>query len=142
MKRSLEVLREIWALNHALESASMRMHATMGVTAQQRMVLRFIGENPSITAGELSELLHVGEATVSTALKRLIERGLVLRHRDKVDKRRMMLVLTAAGKKLDVPTNGTVESAVSAALEEATPEGVEAIRAFLQRSAELLVRPS
>jgi len=136
LEPALSFLRELWALNHALESTSKRMYDRMGITAQQRMVLRFVGKFPRVSAGELAEMLHVEKSTLSLALKRLEERGLVARHRDAHDARRANVVLASKGRGFDVPTVGTVERAVERALDATRARDIETIRTFLH----LLVR--
>ena len=109
---------------------------TMGVTAQQRMVLRFIGKYPGINAVDLASMLHVEKSTLSIALKRLEQRQLVKRTRVAVDGRRASLALTARGRKFLRPAVGTVERAVATALAATSARDQRAVRAFLQ----LLVR--
>jgi MarR family transcriptional regulator, organic hydroperoxide resistance regulator len=135
LEPALAFLRELWALDHALVSTSKRMHDRMGITAEQRMVLRFVGKYPGMTAGELASLLHLEKSTLSFALKRLEEKGLVDRARDPTDARKIRIALTKNGKKLDRPTVGTVERAVERALRATRPQEVDAIRLFLQRLA-------
>lgn len=142
LEPALGFLRELWALDHALGSTSKLMHDRMGITAQQRMVLRFIGKFPGITGGELASMLHIEKSTLSLALKRLEERGLVARQRDAVDARKTHVVLTSRGRHFDRPTVGTVEQAVRSALDATKPRDVETIRAFLQRLVRLLERSS
>ena len=137
---ALAFLRELWALDHALGSTSKRMHDRMGITAQQRMFLRFVGKYPRIAAGDLAAILHVEKSTLSLALKRLEQRGLVVRHPDKTDARRIRIALTAAGRAFNRPALGTVERAVQGALRTTTPRDVETVRAFLQRLVVLLER--
>lgn len=133
LEPALAFLRELWALDHALGSTSKRMHDRMGITAQQRMVLRFVGKCPNITAGELATLLHVEKSTLSTALKRLETRGLITRNVDAHDNRRISIVLTTAGRKFDRPTVGTVERAVRQTLDATEFGEIEVVRLFLQR---------
>lgn len=58
LEPALTFLRELWALDHALGSASKRMHDRMGITAEQRMVFRFVGKFPGMTAAELASILQ------------------------------------------------------------------------------------
>ena len=113
---TLDFLAVLWDLNHALEATSSRMQAELGVTAQQRMIIRIVGKFPGLLAGQLAALLKIHPGTLSTALARLEKRGLVARERDERDKRRIVLGLTAAGRRLDVPARGTVESAAARVL--------------------------
>ena len=102
--------------------------------------LRFVGKYPQITAGDLAAILHVEKSTLSLALKRLEERGLVARHRDAADARKAPIVLTAAGRAFDRPAMGTVERAVQRALRATKPRDLEVVRSFLQRLVLLLER--
>lgn len=116
---ALDFLQRLWQLNHALEKVSSTMEKRLGVTAQQRLILRCVGKYPGITAGRLATLLHVDPGTVSASLSRLESRGLLERGRDPRDKRRASLGLTARGRALDGPAGGTVENAVERLLSSA-----------------------
>jgi DNA-binding MarR family transcriptional regulator len=118
---ALDFLQRIWQLNHALEQLSSRMEKRLGVTAQQRLIVRCVGKFPGLTAGQLATLLHVDPGTVSASLSRLQRKGLVERRPDPRDRRRASLGLTAKGRALDRPADGTVEAAVERLL-ETTPE--------------------
>jgi DNA-binding MarR family transcriptional regulator len=132
----LDFLRRIWQLSHALEKLSVRMDQRLGVTAPQRLILRCVGKYPGIAAGQLATLLHVDPGTVSAALKRLEQKGLLERRKDVRDRRRVALGLTAMGRRLDLPLDGTVESAVERLLVTADRADVSvALRILEQLSA-------
>lgn len=135
---SLEFMQQLWQLNHSLERISRSMERRLGVTAPQRLILRAVGKYPGITAGQLARLLHVDPGTVSAALNRLDEKGLVDRRRDPRDKRRAALGLTAKGRALGLPAAGTVERAVELMLDELSATDVETTRAVIGRLTTLL----
>jgi MarR family transcriptional regulator, organic hydroperoxide resistance regulator len=135
----LDFLQRIWQLNHALERISIRMEANLGVTAQQRFILRCIGKYPGITAGHLAMLLRVDPGTVSASLNRLEKKGLLDRRRDPKDKRRAVLGLTAKGRSMDRPANGTVESAVERFLAATPAEVLEVVTVSLDHLSSLLI---
>ena len=112
----LDFMRRLWALDHALQSISKRMETTLGLTGPQRLVIRIVGHSPGISAGKLAEVMHVHPSTLTGVLGRLEQRGLVSRKADKTDLRRALFQLTAKGRKLDVPDEGTVEAAIERAL--------------------------
>ena len=112
----LEFMRLLWAVDHGLQSTSKRMESTLGLTGPQRLVLRLVGRFPGITAGRLAQILHVHPSTLTGVLKRLEKRGLLERKSDPLDGRKALFALTEAGKQLDVPSQGTVESAVQRVL--------------------------
>jgi DNA-binding MarR family transcriptional regulator len=134
----LDFMRALWALDHALQSASKRMEATRGVTAPQRLVVRIVGRFPGISAGEVADILHLHPSTLTGVLKRLGDRGLLERKADPSDGRRALLALTPRGRKLDQLRDGTVEAAVRRALKRLPPASVRAARdAALVLSGEL-----
>jgi len=135
---ALEFLEGVWRLNHALERASMRMEATLGVTAQQRLIIRCVGKYPGMTSGQLATLLHLDPGTISTSVGRLERKGLLQRRQDLRDKRRITLGLTAEGRALDKPTPGTIEHAVERLLESSDATETLATRRMLDKLAELL----
>ncbi len=128
----LDFLRALWALDHALQSASKRMETTLGVTGPQRFVIRMIGSFPGISAGEVSELLHVHPSTLTGVLKRLEHRGLVVRRADPADARRALLELSAKGRRTDATRAGTVEGAARKALAKLTPAAMRQARAVAE----------
>ena len=129
----LEFLRTIWALNHALERTSVRMETALGITAQQRFVIRLIGRLPGVTPGALAELLHVDRGSITAVLKRLEARALIRRTPDPEDRRRVSLALTARGRKLNVPSCISVEHAVELALAQSPASDVAAVRRLAHR---------
>lgn len=124
----LDFMRALWALDHALQSASKRMEKALGVTAPQRLVVRIVGRFPGISAGEVSEILHLHPSTLTGILKRLARRGLVARRADPADARRALLELTAKGREVDRMRAGTAEAAVRAALGRLPPGSTRAAR--------------
>ncbi|PTL81379.1 MarR family winged helix-turn-helix transcriptional regulator [Vitiosangium sp. GDMCC 1.1324] len=112
----LEFMRLLWAVDHGLQSTSKRMEATLGLTGPQRLVLRLVGRFPGITAGRLAQIMHVHPSTLTGVLKRMEKRGLLERKSDPLDGRKALFALTDAGRGMDIPTTGTVESAVQRAI--------------------------
>ncbi len=124
----LDFLRALWALDHALQSASKRMETTLGITGPQRFVVRMVGRFPGISAGEVSGLLHVHPSTLTGILKRLEQRGLVVRRSDPAAARRALLELTAKGRRADAIRTGTVEGAARKALSRLAPAAMRQTR--------------
>jgi DNA-binding MarR family transcriptional regulator len=131
----LEFMRALWALDHALQSASKRMEASFGVTAPQRIVIRIVGRFPGISAGEVAEILHLHPSTLTGVLRRLEARGMVTRAADPRDGRRALLTLTARGRKVDALRTGTVESAVRRVLTDLPLGAAQSARALADRLA-------
>ncbi|MDP3235574.1 MAG: MarR family transcriptional regulator [Myxococcales bacterium] len=129
---ALDVLAEVWALNHAIERASTRMESRLGVTAQQRLLIRLVGRHGAVSAGTLAELLCVDASTVSTSLKRLEKRKMLRRRKDAADGRRTLVTLLPAGKALDRREGASIEGALEALLDASTTSRVNTVRQFLR----------
>ncbi|MCC6648877.1 MAG: winged helix-turn-helix transcriptional regulator [Polyangiaceae bacterium] len=137
----LGFLQRLWQLDHALERASTRMERTLGVTAQQRLVLLCVGRFPGLMAGQLAALLHVDPGTVSASLGRLEGRGLLERQRDPRDQRRVTLGLTPGGRALVRPSDVTIEHAVARLLGEVPEAEVATMLGVIARFVALLDGP-
>jgi DNA-binding MarR family transcriptional regulator len=124
----MEFMSGLWALDHALQSASKRMEARLGVTGPQRLVVRIVGRQPGISPGEVSAILHLHPSTLSGILRRLERAKVVERSPDPADARRALLRLTARGRKVNEVRTGTVEAAVRRALGRLNPGHVQAAR--------------
>jgi DNA-binding MarR family transcriptional regulator len=129
---ALGFLQRLWRLNHALERLSSRMEKRLGVTAQQRFLIRCVGTYPGMTAGQLAAVLHVDPGTVSAALRRLEQKGLIERRRDPADSRRVALGLTRKGRALDAPAAGTIEQAVEELLASGSAGNAESAIAMIE----------
>src|SRR3954466_10259533 len=133
----LDFMRLLWAVDHALQSASKRMESTYGVTGPQRLVVRIVGRFPGIAAGRGAGILHVHPSTLTGILKRLQARAVLQRSPDPRDARRALFILTAKGRKLDTVRTGTVEQAVRRVLTK-EPDKVVASQQILAALAEEL----
>jgi DNA-binding MarR family transcriptional regulator len=128
---ALAFMQVLWALAHGLESSSKRMHAELGVTGPQRLVLRIVGHHGRIAAGQLAEVLHVHPSSLTGILKRLEEAELLRRESDPFDRRRALLALTKRGQRLNDQRDGTIESVVAGALTKVSKERVSVTKAVL-----------
>ena len=135
---ALDVLRRLWRLDHSLARLSSRMEKSLGITAQQRLVLRCVGKFPGITAGQLASVLHIDPGTMSSTLGRLERKKLLRRRYDPRDGRRVFLGLTPQGRALDIPTTGTAECAVEVLLGRTNAADLASFEAVLTALTELL----
>src|SRR3954469_1930897 len=133
----LDFMRMLWAVDHALQSASKRMESTLGMTGPQRLVVRIVGRFPGIAAGRVAGILHVHPSTLTGILKRLQARAVLQRRPDPRDARRALFILTAKGRKLDTVRTGTVEQAVRRVLSK-DPEKVAVAQEVLAALSEEL----
>ena len=138
----LEFLRLMWAVDHELHRVSKRMIGRLGLTAPQRLAVRFVGREPGLAPGRLAELLHLDPGTVTGIVKRLETSGLVTRVRSGGDTRRMHLTLTSKGRTLNRRRKGTVEAAVRRTLDGMPAADLGSASRVLQRLASNLAAES
>ncbi|MDG5977419.1 MarR family transcriptional regulator [Hydrogenophaga taeniospiralis CCUG 15921] len=91
----------------ALYSASLAMTKLykplldeLGLTYPQYLALLVLWEQDGVTVSELGERLYLDSGTLTPLLKRMEAAGLLSRLRDATDERRVLIRLTAAGRKL------------------------------------------
>ncbi len=121
----LEFMRTIWGISHGLQSASKRMEARLGITGPQRLAVRILGRHPGASAGQLANILRLHPSTLTGILRRLEDRGVIVRSRVERDRRQASLRLTAAGRAIDRRHKGTVEAAIERVLADVPPETIE-----------------
>ena len=136
----LGFMRLIWSLTHALHAASKKMEVSLGVTGPQRLALRIVGRWPGATAGQVAAALHLHPSTLTGVIRRLTERGLLVREPGSDDRRQVRLRLSATGRLLDRRQTGTVESAVGRVLRRSDPRRLAAAAALLSALEEELQR--
>lgn len=91
----------------ALYSASLAMTKLykplleeLGLTYPQYLAMLVLWEQDGVTVSELGERLYLDSGTLTPLLKRLEAADLVTRLRDVQDERRVLIRLTATGRKL------------------------------------------
>ena len=72
----------------------------IGMTALQYTALTVLERHPNLSSAQLARNSFVTAQTVADIVTALEDRGLVERHRDPDDRRRLVLALTADGRKL------------------------------------------
>jgi MarR family transcriptional regulator, organic hydroperoxide resistance regulator len=138
---TLAFMQLLWAVAHGLESASKRMHAELGVTGPQRLVLRIVGHHGRISAGALAEVLHIHPSSLTGVLQRLEQAELIRRESDPLDRRRALLELTRRGMRLNDEQQGTIEANIAAALSKLPKGKIAAAKAALKAIASSLELP-
>lgn len=136
----LHFMQLLWAVVHGLERRSKRMAADVGVTGPQRLVLRVVGLQPGVSAGDLAAILHVHPSTLTGVLQRLSAQQLVTRRNSPGDRRRVVLHLTAKGRRINSLNAGTVESIIANALRGVSARDRAATRRVLDLLSRQLVR--
>lgn len=134
----LEFLNDLWRINREMDRLSSRMEVELGVTGEQRLIIRCLGRHPNIIVGELGSRLGIEASVLATALKHLQQRRLIERNRDPRDRRRVLLTLSSHGRFFDRATEGTVEDVLEGLMATADPADVAAAARVLRRLVRLL----
>ena len=94
-----DVIRAAADLVSLVEPALLRLWRDTGMTLSQRRVLRQLRDGPRI-AGSVAEALDLSGPALTRQLTRLEARGLIVRQVDTSDRRRVLIDLTPAGRKM------------------------------------------
>jgi DNA-binding MarR family transcriptional regulator len=134
----LDFMRLLWSIEHGLQRMSKKMEGELGITGPQRLVLRVVGQFPNLSASELADIVRLHPSTITGILQRLVARGFLQRQADPSDTRRARLRLKPRAMSHTRVSRGTVERAVTEALEHAGPSNVRAARKVLTEIAQRL----
>lgn len=72
----------------------------IGMTALQYTALTVLERHPNLSSAQLARNSFVTAQSMADMIMALQDRGLIERHRDRLDRRRLVLALTADGRKL------------------------------------------
>lgn len=111
--RAMDALRRV--VQALTSSARTSAHAD-APSGAQIFLLRQLVAAPGLSVGELAERALARQSTVSEAVSRLVERGLVAREPSPTDARRVALTATAAGRRMAACTADTVQERLVAGL--------------------------
>ena len=73
----------------------------LGITYPQYLALMVLWEKDGITVNEITKKLILNTNTVTPLLKRLEKLGLIKRIRSRSDERKVLIMLTESGKKME-----------------------------------------
>ncbi|MBA5778609.1 MarR family transcriptional regulator [Stappia sp. F7233] len=126
---------------HALSRVYKGVLDPLGLTYPQYLVMLVLWERSGLSVKDLGAVLYLDSGTLTPLLKRLEAAGLVIRRRDSVDERRVLIELTAKGCALreraeSVPAR-IGEACLSSGVDlPALKRDLEALRSALMKSGE------
>ncbi|KKA45693.1 MULTISPECIES: MarR family winged helix-turn-helix transcriptional regulator [Salinivibrio] len=98
MEKHEEVLVALRQIIRAIDLHSRKLNKVSGITGPQLVLMRAIKELGQVTIRKLSTHTNMSQATATTILDRLEKRGLILRVRSELDKRKVHAHLTEQGE--------------------------------------------
>lgn len=93
-----EVLVALRRIVQAIDQHSSRLGKEFGLTTPQLLVLQTVAATQEQPIRAISAEVNLSQATVTSIVDRLERRGLLRRERSDIDRRKVFLVITDAGK--------------------------------------------
>jgi DNA-binding MarR family transcriptional regulator len=95
-----EIIISLRKIIRAVDLQSKSLMQSCGLTGPQLVVLRVLDHSGSLSSSSLAQRISLSQATVTGVIDRLLKRDLVIRTRDEIDKRRVILQCTEQGSQL------------------------------------------
>jgi DNA-binding MarR family transcriptional regulator len=95
-----QVCFALYSASHAMSKAYKPHLDALGLTYPQYVAMLVLWERDGLTVSEIGERLYLDSGTLTPLLKRLEGAGYISRLRDAADERRVLIQLTATGRKL------------------------------------------
>ena len=121
-----QVCFPLYAASNLINRLYRPVLSELGLTYPQYLVMLALWETSPRTVGALGEALYLDSGTLTPLLKRMEAAGLVTRHRDPEDERRVQVSLTDAGQALRTEALKVPETLTAGF--EGDPAEVEALR--------------
>lgn len=132
------VLTSLRRVIRAIDLHSKQLVKTASVTGPQLRLLQLIRSKGDATASELSDAMSLSQATVTSILDRLEDRGLIERIRSQTDKRKVHPRLTEPGEALLNRAPAALQDSFVRKFDQLQSWEQHMIIASLQRVAEMM----
>ena len=130
------IVKELFRLNDLVHARSLDLIGPMDLphdlTMQQLRVLTLVAREPGLTGQELGRRLGVSAPTASGLVERLVEKGLLERAEDPLDRRVRRLNLTEDGGRAVSGVDATFGRLLRAIIPPIPTDQLEVIRAGAQ----------
>lgn len=133
------VMVAIRKIIRASDLYSSELRRSTGLTSPQILLLQAAADKPGATLGELSEIIHLSQATASTILDRLEEEALLERYRSELDRRKMHVRLTGKGREVLKSAPKPMQSCFINQFQDLKPHERSAILSSFQHVAEMML---
>lgn len=97
-----QVCFQLYLASRSMSKAYHPLLEGIGLTYPQYLVMLVLWEHKKISVKGIGEKLGLDSGTVSPLIKRMMEKGLILKARDKLDERGVQVSLTKVGVALKV----------------------------------------
>ena len=138
LRLDLQICFPLYAASNLINRLYRPVLAELGLTYPQYLVMLALWETSPRTVGALGEALHLDSGTLTPLLKRMETAGLVTRHRDPQDERRVQVSLTEAGRRLRADALKVPETLTAGF--EGDPAEIEQLRDAVRALVDVLAR--
>jgi DNA-binding MarR family transcriptional regulator len=122
-----EALTGYKELRRALMTSTAHRWRDLDISMQQLRALYLLREEEEASVGRLAELFGIGLPAASLLADRLVRSGLVERHGDPADRRRVLLSLTRPGERLVIDLREGSNSLLRRWMASLSPEDLAAL---------------
>lgn len=134
----IQVISAMRRLIRATDLDSKQLARQTNLTTSQLLVLELLAEASPQTVGSMAERVGLAQATVTSLLDRLEERGLIRRERSDTDRRQVNVELTEEGRSLERQTPAALQTRFLSNFASLQEWEKTMILSALQRIAELM----
>ena len=137
-EKELTILQSLRRIIRAVDIHSRKLVAQYGITGPQLVCLVTLCDDGAMTSAELSRRVFVSASTITGIIDRLERAGYVVRKRDDIDRRRVLLQPTDTGFKLAYRAPSPIQDLLVERLQELPELERSAIAMSLQRIVDLM----
>lgn len=94
------VLISLRKIIQSIDLNSKSLVKRVGLTGPQLLILQEVSKSGDVSVGEIAKAISLSQGTVTGIVERMEKRGLMVRYRSKVDRRRVIVHVTEAGETL------------------------------------------
>lgn len=134
----LRILQSLRRIIRSVELYSKKLASSHKVTGPQLICLLTLKEKEPLTATQIGREVHLSPSTVVGVLERLEEKKMVERNRDSVDRRKVFVTLTDAGRQLIEAAPSPLQDRLSVALAALNELEQSTIALSLERIVQLM----
>lgn len=136
------ILLSLRRITRAIDQHNKQLSDRYKLTVPQLVCLRHLLVQGQSATGELARGVCLSQATITGIVDRLEAKGLVLRTRSDVDRRKQFVSLTEKGRSLAADMPWPLQERFANALEALESEDLERIDATLQRLVGMMETPA
>lgn len=138
LRHDLSILQSLRRIIRAVDIHSRQLKSKFNITAPQLICLITIVSKKSMAVATLAKEIHLSSSTVVGILDRLEEKKLIVRRRDKKDRRVVKVSATAQGKEFIKNSPSPLQDKLENSLKELSELEQATISLSLQRIVELM----